>query len=706
MADETTGDYGLTLPDDDTLSARFRYLVNYWKNRNAFVNDVRRALNGMNKIEVPVSTQYQAKALHCYMLAALVQEKTSRYLPMFNVQVIPEGDGVDPEARAKATRIEQAINVGNYEIERRADGDVWSRVVQDAVLLDEGVEILLDAPNPFWTELVTYEESAKMVKEYKADPSRFADRPPPVLEYEFLGESDLRAEYKKQKGIPITRRYVPLEDFYPQYDGSTLIEAFWVDERSLLSIRNNPLFANDPKGVETLKRLPAASPSGGIDQLLNVVTYVNNDWICYYLGNPVNNNSNRWPKVRGDLGQFAGGKLSYLYGYRHNIGRSLFNCVGGRFGGWKTSSNRIEGVGKGLLELSQALDEILSQVFTNTGAKYWPNLNFELDPEQRGYGPGGTHPDAPKVKPGEPIVTFVGEKIHGIFEATEDPMTMWLWDQIQSSISKMGGSSILFGEKSPGVDTGYHQALQKTAAENLDEKIEQHASQGAVQDCTIWMLLAKKLNEELFMHYTETDANDKTRKLGKYISLKPEDLTPLPRIDAQVRKPSPVDYIAALTAFEKATDDRQGKGPALSDDTARVEILGIEAPDVEKFKTLVEASQREMLKSGALNNKIMEMANMKLATAGAPTPSPEMLAKADPALLAAISSGNAPGGPATQMGGTSPALLGAAAQVQPPTPQPPGAGQPPGPTVGSPEIENRLGEAVQNSMSTGAGAFG
>lgn len=662
---------------------------------------MRAALNGLNEIPVPVSAQYKAQVLHCYILAALVNEKTARYLPQPTIQVIPEGDGVDPDTRAKATRLEQAINVGNFEIERRGDGDCWSRVIQDAVLLDEGVEILLGAPNPFWSEMVTYEESAGKRKKAAAD--GVAEKDLPALEYEFLGEPEMRAEYKKQKGVPITRRYVPLEDFYPQYDGPNLIESFWVEERSVLSVMNNPLFQTE-EGKKALSTLPQRSPSGGMDQIVNIVQYVNNNWHCYYLAGPANGNPNRWPRVRTDLGQFVNGSLNYLYGYQHGIGRSLFNCVGGRYGGWKTNNNRIEGVGKGLLELSQALDEILSQMFTNIRATHWPNLLFTLDPEQRGYGPGKTHPDAPKVKEGEGLVLFKGEEVGNIFRPEDDPLAMWTWDKIQEAISKMGGSSVLFGEKSPGVDTGYHQALQKTAAQSLDEKIEQHASFGAVQDTTIWLLIAKKGNvgENIYMHYTETDPQDKTRKVGQYIELDLADLTPLPRLDAQVTKPSPMDYVAALAAFEKATDDRQGKGPALSDDTARVEILGVLQPDVEKFKILVESQEREMLKTGAISNRIMELANVKLATQGTPTPGPEQLGKADPALLAAIASGNAPGGPAAAQGGTDPKLLGAAAQVMPPPPAPPGGGQAPGPAIGNPEMFNRVGEAAANAATTGA----
>ena len=68
------------------------------------------------------------------------------------------------------------------------------------------------------------------------------------------------------------------------------------------------------------------------------------------------------------------GEPVLLHAYEHNLGQSIYNTIAGRFGGWKSSTNRIEGVAKGLLELNQAADEVFSQVITNVRAKYWPTL--------------------------------------------------------------------------------------------------------------------------------------------------------------------------------------------------------------------------------------------------------------------------------------------------------------------------------------------
>jgi hypothetical protein len=312
-----------------------------------------------------------------------------------------------------------------------------------------------------------------------------------------------------------------------------------------------------------------------------------------------------------------------------------------------------------------------------------------MDPEARGFGVGNSKPEAPKVKEGESIVTFIGEEIATIFKAEDDPMVMWIFDQIQMQIGKLGGSAVLFGQRAPGVDTGYNQAIQQTQAESLDNKQEQHLQAGAEEEALIISLYAKKIGEPIDMCYIEEEKKTK-KKSVKYAVLDPKDLTPMPRFSAQVRKQRPIDYIAALRAFREATDDRGGKGPALSDETGREELLGMSAPDIEYKKILIESQKRELIANGFISDKIGDQANVKLAKHGTPEISPEILAKADPALLAAIQQIQPA---AAEQGGTDPKLLGdMAGQV----------GLPPGPLPGDAEMGNRVGEAIEGNMMTGA----
>lgn len=665
------------IPSEDTLTAQFNFLLKYWKNRNLFIRDMRRALGGLNDIEGPKSAQYVVKVLHTYILASIINEKSSRYLPRPVIQVVPDNP-LDDESRAKSTRIEQGINVGGYEIERRAGGDCYDRAVRDALLLDMGVQRIVSGHAAYWKDIVQRDTE---VASGKASAEVMNKLPP---------ESEERLLYKQEMGIPINKDYVPLEFFFPFYDGKSMPFSFEIEERSLYNVLNNPLYKNDI-GKRTLNGL-TLGPDGGLNQTVNIIQFANDNVHAYFLGGPgANTGNNKYPRITPNSVQLSG-KLMPLYAYEHGINRSIYNTYSGRFGGWKTDRNEIERVGKGIMELSQAADEIVSQVLTNVRATYWPSLNFQLDPEKRGFGTGNSKPEPPKIKEGEGIVTFVGEAVAQIFKPEENPMAMWLFDTIQTQIGRLAGSSTLFGERAPGVDTGYNQAIQQTQAESLDNKQEQHLQAGAEEEALIVSLYAKRIGEPIPMVYVDEDKKTKKKAL-KYATLDPDDLSPMPRFSAQVRKQRPVDYIAALRAFREATDDRGGKGPALSDDTAREELLSISGPDIEYNKILIESQKRELIANGFITDKVGEQANVKLAKTGTPNISPEILQKADPQLLAAIQQIQPA---AAQQGGTDPKLLADTAET---------VGLPPGPVPGDAEMGNRVGEAIQGNINTGAASI-
>lgn len=669
------------LPTQELVTNQFRFKLRYWQTRNAFVNDMRNALGGLNKIEAPSSTQYMVKTLHTYILAALINEKTSRYLPRPVLQVIPDNP-LDDESRSKSTRIEQGINVSGYEIERRGGGDCYDRAVRDALLLDMGVQKILRGEAAYWREIVEHDTEWEKFKNGHRD-----TRPEKAL------TPAQRTAIKRDSGIPLTKDYVPLEFFLPHYDGKTLAFSFELTETTKWGLLQNPLFDNE-KGGPLLKGMTLGA-DGGLNETVTIIEYANDNIHAYYLAGPgANSGNNKYPKVRTNSRGFTGG-LDCLYAYEHGISRSIYNTYSGRFGGWKTEHNEIERVGKGIMELSQAADEIVSQVLTNVRATYWPSLNFMMDPEARGFGTGNSKPEAPKIKEGESIVTFVGEKIEQIFEAKDNPMAMWLFDIIQQQVSRLGGSSTLYGERAPGVDTGFNQAIQQTQAQSLDNKQEQHLQAGAEEEALIVSLYVKQINEPVEMVYLETDKKTKKKNL-KYVTLDPKDLTPMPRFSAQVRKQGPLDYLSALRAFAMATDDRGGKGPAMSDETGREEILAMLSPDLEYMKILVESQKRELIANGFITDKVGDAANVKLAKQGTPNISPEIMAKADPALLAAIQQIQPA---AAKQGGTDPELLANVAEAGGP-----GMGIP-GPVPGDSEMINRVGELEQGAALTGASAI-
>ena len=591
-----TSDYLTGLPEPDEIRNSLQFAYDYWQNRNKFITDARQYLSGLNAIQAPKDTPYKIRTMHTYMLASVINEKAARFMQMPTIQAIPVDES--DEARRKSSELELAINSAMFEMERRSDGDVWSRAVLDAIFLDEGVERVERAPAAFWPETIT-----------KVDTE-------PTLVF----EDELRDAIKKEYGIPLRTVYVPLENFFPIYEGPNLVESFEVELRSLRSVLRNPLFDKASMALQGYSANTATTE--GLRTEVSIVHYVNSKYHAYYAMLPVGtanmDGAYNWPNLTG-IGLTALGNPVLLHAYEHNLGQSMYNCIAGRFGGWKSSTNRIEGVGKGLLELNQAADEIASQVFTNVRAKYWPSLLQKVDPDQRGYQPGGSEPKALVVPEGQNLVIFKDEEIEPLFKPVDDPIVPWIWDKIVEQISRLGGSPVVFGGRQPGVETGYHQSLQITQSEHLDEKIEQHLSFGAINRATIMLKHIKAMDlGKVYAHAVEQGKGGRT--YSAYHSIDPNDLRPLPRLDAQVRKPRPVDFAASIRAAREASDERQGKGPLLSDDSIRQDLLSIQAPDIEAHKILVETQKRKLLASGVLDQEIAQKLNLLLVAQSTPTP--------------------------------------------------------------------------------------
>jgi len=587
--------YITDLPDDDAIREGLSYAYDFWQPRNKFISDMRDSMEGKNKIEAPTNTSYKIRTLHTYGMASVVNEKAARFSHLPVIQVVPAGDERDD--RAASSELEKALNVATQEMERRSDGDVWSRCVLDAIYLDEGVERIERAPAAFWPEVVTLVDGK------------------PTLPFEDELSMAAIKQYKKQYGIPLRSVYVPLENVFPIYEGATCVENYEIEVRTLRSVVRNPLFA---KAAEFLQSASVGAREG-LRQKVTIVHYTNAIWHAYYILTPSvigGDTVTDWPDLTQQNLTNVGTPI-FLHAYEHNCGEVIYNFIGGRFGGWKTSNNRIEGVGKGLLELNSASDEVVSQVFTNIRAKYWPTLLQKVDPDQRGYVPGNSTPRKLTVQEGQDLVIFKDEDVTPLFTPVDDPMIPWFYDKVHEQLGRLAGSPVIFGDRQPGVETGYHQSLQISQAEHLDEKIEQHLSAAAIRRVTIMLkhIKAMKSLGEVYVHTTETIQG---KKYGKYFTISPEDLSPLPALDAQIRPPRPVDYMASIRAAREATDDRGGRGALLSDDTARATILNVQAPDAEEHKILVETERAKLIQSGVLGQKIMEALNLKLVAQNIP----------------------------------------------------------------------------------------
>ena len=649
------------IPDADQIVKTVNFALDYWRTRNQYIEKMRDALEGLNPIKLPAKEQYNPQAIHTFFLASILNEKIARFLDIPTCQVVNENI-LDNEEVANNSDLEHALNILAYEMERLGDGDVWSRVVADAILLDEGVEKIQFIAPTVWPNVTHLPK-----------------------------DSEQREKYKKDKGPAMRSLYVPLEATYPIYDGAEVVENYEFEIKSLASCKRSKSWeqgafvdvAPDPRGDHATK--------------VTILHYSDAQYYAYFMVVPGTNTASSVSPESFKLDASTMNSIAevrYLYGYQHGMGRVPYNFVAGRYGGWKTQNNRIEAVNKGFLELSQAADELLSQVATNVRATLWPTLNYQVNPELRGED-ASNNKQPPNVSEGEAIYTYVGEELKPIITAQNNPQALWLMDQYKEQLGKLGGSSVLFGSNQPGVDTGYHNAQQVSQAEHLDEKIEQHLARGAVTHYTMMLLLVKFADEKLWVNYK---INDGEKVTGKFVAIDPKQLNPIPRIDVSVRRPRGIDLLANIRAARDATDDRNGRGPLISDLTARDKFLALEYPDREDKRTLFEKERQKIIDEGVITEHIKRAINIGVVKSGIPNVDPQTVAGMDPALLQALQATLQQAGGA---GGVDPSLL--ARGAAPPPTQP--AGNNPldrtgGLPAGQAQPEANVGYAAQQAGIT------
>jgi hypothetical protein len=645
--------YSLVAPTPVDIKDRFNQALDIWQWRNKHIDRVDMYIEGRNVIPTPEELQYIIRVTRTYYLQAIVNEKGARFLLNPILQCVPAGESTT--ARAASTKLENALNAICRWMEVRGDGDVWSRVVLDAIKYDQGVERIECAPAAFWPEFSVAADGKEKLYGHYREKVNFTK----PLEQDEKEYKKFREAYKAEQGIPIRTVHVPLKNFYPIYEGYTPVEVFETERRSLRQVLGQPLFS-----AEGIARLNGVVTGSGmtskniIDTQVTILHYDNQVYHAYYALAPTIQRSivsgQKWPTgEHGSDGTIDKiGEPILLHAYPHNLGRTIYNPVGGRHGGWKTDHNQIESTMDALCELQQLLDEMATSSATNIKQFGMPTMVEEHDPQMRDIGNG--IPTPTKVKPGSAIAIWKGEKVAPLFPNTDNPNLKWQVDQAINQMERLSGSAAIYGQQDPGVRTGYHANLQISQSEHLDEKLESHLAMGAVNRGYIIFGHIREMNETLPVHHRHTDKSGK--KIGEYISINPKQLNPMPELDATVRKPRPIDYDAALRAAVTASQDRGGPGtPLLDDDTIRERILGEDAPDSIETKVAIQNERRKLLASGVLSAEIGKQLGLELARRAAPDVSEQQVASADPALLEALAGINADG-TAAGAGGINPGL--------------------------------------------------
>lgn len=674
------------LPDQGQMAAMLRGQVDFWQPRNQLIDELRKTRSGENPVKAPSTTQYKVVVKHTQFLEAITNEKVSRFDDLPAIKITPVGDSGD--ARKFSTKMEKNVNGIWGALRRQSGGNVWSRQVEDAILTDGGCARIERAPAAMWPELTIVETKGgeKSEKLYISRP--FENE----KEYE-----KYREEYKESCHIPLRQVFVPHECFFPHYDGPVMTWAQEIEQRNLVQIMRNPLFYGS-----TGHSMLASFDDGSSKQLNRKVVlmhYIDSVTHAYYALVPGSNSNNpRWPDALKPT-ELSIGTPVLLHSYKHRLGRTLYNYIAGRAGGFMGSnSSQSEGVMKAILELSRDGDEVWSQIATNLRSTAWPTLVAYYSKENRAADDG--LPAPPKIQEGQNIAMWADERLENAIKPIDINAAQWFMSQIRERIGELAGSQAIFGSRQPGVTTGYHESLQISQAEHLDNKIEQNVAEGAVDATVLFLKHIEAMDEKVPVWTTER--SPKYGDIGSYGWVTPEDVKRLrpAQIAARVRTPRDTDYPVKLQAFMQATADRRGPGtPAMDDDTARDVILGLDAPDEVQRKIDRQNIRQRIMDAGFIDQKVMEKLSVAVVKAGTPTVTGDMAAQADPALQQATQMLNGPGGEAEQTGGVAPNLLAAQMEGRQEAGVPSLSSTPSRPTPGGVRPRNGMGGGLARGMA-------
>lgn len=650
--------YGHELPDAPTLSALLQRVIEIYTKRDSLILKLRQHLEGNNPIKVPQTMQLKGVATHTFHLNAIFNEKTSRYRPEPEIKCIPVTKGTSPgnTIRKNAAELEKAINVARYTL-GTADADaVWSHVVEDVHLYDAGVEKYLAIPKQKWPDIVPARYRIKddeTGEEYDEDEAKDEIQRRLEAEGRYTDE-----EYQKEKdaylhdaGIAIMRAWVPLERFYPVFEGNTMVECFEVEERSLRSVLSNPLFdCTSLRGYDLGK-------DKGLTTKVVILHYCNKGKYAYYCLGP-STNSRNWPTLTQTKSLHLGQPV-LLHSFDHNLGRPLYNYVPGRGGGWKDGNSRMEVVMNAVLQLNQDQDDLYSQLNTFIRNTAWQTRVVKFSRESR--GPDEGLPPAPKIPEGGMIPLWADENIESLMQNLPSfQLAEWSFETREKIISQLVGSPVVYGQRQPGVETGYHQQIQQTAAEHLDAQLESCLSAGAVNGTQIFLEQIRDLGEKVYVQNIVEGKNGKSH--AEYVCIDPKALNPMPMLSAKVRDPRPIDLLPAVqAALQLVTPGADGES-LTSRNYVRENILNIQDPDEDVRQQRRERLENQLWSGPMVIQELGKRLGMALVANSSPaSPSPETAGAASPAMQQAVKNVNE-SGETEAMGGVPPGDLVAQAE--------------------------------------------
>lgn len=571
-------------------------LFHHYKVRNEVIANARAHVAGEHTIEKPAATRYDVKTLHSWAFRAFVSERHARFLPIPRIRVIPPG--TTDTALGKASEMEKAINALFYWLRRYNDD--WRTTVADVIMVDGGCLRVEMNANAAWPKLAVNEGLNDDGEPYDDDEDHIT-RGMPTGSEEEDGEkveeeernsrikkandarSNAREEYKRKQGVNglVSMTYVPYEAFFPFPDSDISEEFIEIEFRSVRKILANDRFAPDVR-EDIRKQVADDVKYASVNAQMPIIRYSSKTHYAYYLVDKIDsleaNETTRLARFIKDEKNIQG--LRLLYSYEHGADMPLYAHIIGQHGGWVSgNTDYVKGRINALLETEGKIDELLSQALSNVRETFWPTLKIKLDmarpPESANDG------DPQKITPhgtGD-LELYTNEDVEPLFQARTNPVYVDLMDRLMQTMAKIGGAPGLYGIHQPGVEGGFQESQLLQQADSQYAAIESNIVTGAQNVVLIFLSLFRASNEKVWVRARSKKAG--RPEYFEELSIDPDNLNPIPEIDAVVKARSSGDEAVRLRNYITATTDVGGiPGTAPYDRaTGRQELLDIEQPD-------------------------------------------------------------------------------------------------------------------------------
>lgn len=569
MEDEREESVESRPPDPEYIARALPELFEIYEVRNEWIAKMRAHVNGENKIKVPTDTPYTVMTIHMMSLRAALNERLARFLQVPKYRITPPGWS-DP-AQNYASTNERALNEMMYWIRRQKDD--YGRCIADVLTFEGGC--MRWEPNTMaaWPRL--------MVDAYNEDDV--------VKEVRLQGGDEEkqkreRERYKQSLGNDsltklFSHTYVPFECYYPFPEGGEKPEDIEIEFRSVRKILESKLFSK-----QAMSALAAQVDDEFVSlrDVAPIVRYCDDKIYAYYLIPEVFKPSKDQTLIRTLTEKFKDKTpqhMSLLYYYEHSAGLSLYTEYTGSEGGWTAGSNeKLIGKLRALEELNSARDDLASQEYTTIRNLQWPKMVVKQKMERPAQPLNDNDPRKVATHGTGNIYLYEGEEIGPMFQGFENPLLRGFKGDVIEGLSKLTGAPGLFGMHQSGVEGGFQEATLLQQADSVFARTEANIVTSSVNDAIVVLSLIRAMGEKVWVRVPAKSAEG--RKYFQTLCIDPNQLEPMPVIDAIVKAPPAADQRQQLANYAAAVADISGPGTAaMTPVAAREAYLNIEQPD-------------------------------------------------------------------------------------------------------------------------------